>query len=90
MDTVASLDFLFCEETLEIPEVFCCLKSTTVSLLLVVSKTLDGLMKEEMDPWRTLCHDIPLNNLKQAVALVDEVLYSHLKNKTHTPPHPHF
>lgn len=36
----------------------------------------------QQDPRRrTLCHGIPLDNLKQAVALTDDVLYSHLKNK---------
>lgn len=38
-------------------------------------------MEEETDPWRTLYHGIPLSKLKQAVALSDEVLHSHLKNK---------
>jgi len=52
-----------------------------VVVLLVVSKNLEGLMEEETDPWRTLCHGIPLNNLKQGVALTDEILYSHLKKK---------
>lgn len=37
-----------------------------------------------MDPQRIFGHGIPLNNLKQAVALIDEVLYTHLKNKTRT------
>lgn len=66
MDTVASLDFLFYEavERLEIPDVFCCLKSTPVVVFLVVSKNLEGLTEEKKDPWRTLCHGIPLNNLK--------------------------
>lgn len=37
-----------------------------------------------MDPQRIFCHGNPLNNLKQAVALIAEVLYTHLKNKTET------
>lgn len=81
MDTAASLDFLFYAvvKRLEIPDASCCLKSTAVAVPLVVSKNQEGLMAEEMDLWRTLCHGIPLNNSKQAVALTDEVLYSHLK-----------
>lgn len=45
-------------------------------------------MEEEIDPWRrrTLCHSIPLSNLKEAVVLKEEVRYSYLKNKQMSEP----
>lgn len=79
-DTAASLDFHFCKVagTLETHDVFCCLNSTAAVVSFEVLNILEVLMVEETEHQRTVCHGTPLNNLKQAVALADELLHTHL------------
>lgn len=77
--TAASLGFGSYEvvEMLVIPGVSSSLTSMAVVVLLLVWKPLEGLVEEETDPWRILCHGILWSDLDQA----GEVLDSHLNNK---------